>query len=73
MFNPLLEDDKLPEPFTTEKEWWVRVERQTFTKLPVSGAVIFGIHTFIVSPSSLNEEQLGTLKDKIKEKSLIHN
>ena len=73
LFNPLLEDDKLPEPFTTEKEWWVRVERQTFTKLPVSGAVIFGIHTFIASPSSLNEEQLGTLKDKIKVKSLIHH
>ena len=73
LFNPLLEDDKLPEPFTTEKEWWVRVERQTFTKLPVSGAVIFGIHTFIASPSSLNEEQLGTLKNKIKVKSLIHH
>ena len=73
LFNPLLEDDTLPEPFTTEKEWWVRVERQTFNKLSESGAVIFGIHTFIVAPTSLNEEQLETLKDKIKEKSLIHH
>ena len=73
LFNPLLEDDTLPEPFTTEKEWWVRVERQTFNKLSESGAVIFGIHTFIVAPTSLNEEQLETLKDKIKEKRLIHH
>ena len=36
---------------------WVRVERQTLRKLPVSGAVAFGIHTYVVPKASLSAEQ----------------
>ncbi len=38
---------------------FVRVERQTLRKLPESGAVVFGIHTFVVPLENLSvEEQL---------------
>jgi hypothetical protein len=33
---------------------WVRVERQTIRKLPVSGAIAFGIHTYLAPADSLS-------------------
>lgn len=36
---------------------WVRVERQTIRKLPLSGAIAFGIHTFMVREGSLSAGQ----------------
>lgn len=36
---------------------WVRVERQTLRKLPVSGAIAFGIHTYLVPEHSLSPAQ----------------
>ncbi len=36
---------------------WVRVERQTIRKLPLSGAIAFGIHTFLVPVENLSPEQ----------------
>ncbi len=46
-----------------EGNFWVRVERQTLLKLPKSGAIVFGIHTFIVHKSSLTSEQMFSLKN----------
>jgi len=40
---------------------WVRVERQTLRKLPVSGAVAFGIHTWLVPEQSLSDAQRDSL------------
>lgn len=36
---------------------WVRVERQTLRKLPASGAVAFGIHTYVVPEAGLSAAQ----------------
>jgi hypothetical protein len=36
---------------------WMRVERQTLRKLPVSGAIAFGIHTYLVPEASLSAAQ----------------
>jgi hypothetical protein len=39
-----------PRPISTERagaELWLRVERQTLRRLPGSGAVAFGIHTYV--------------------------
>jgi len=38
----------------TEKGGFVRVERQTMRKLPHSGTVVFGIHTYVVRWEQLN-------------------
>lgn len=73
LYAPLLEGDSLPKKFNLNRDWWVRVERQTFNKLPVSGAVIFGIHTFVVSPKSLKADELEKLLLKLKFKNLIHH
>ena len=70
---PLLEEEVLPEALNLEKDWWIRVERQTFNKLPLSGAVLFGIHTYVVSPKSLEKVQLEKLLEKLKSKTLIHH
>ena len=70
---PLMEGDVLPNKFSLDKEWWIRVEKQTFSKLPSSGAVIFGIHTYVASPASLKKEQLDTLLEKLQFKNLIHH
>ena len=47
---PRVPDDK-------SSDRWVRVERQTLRKLPLSGAVAFGIHTYVVPKQSLSAEQ----------------
>ena len=51
-FNVLeYSDPTLYQPYRRNKELkpsYVRSERQTFLKLPDTGAVIFGIHTFVV-------------------------
>ena len=73
LYIPLLEEDVLPEALNLEKDWWIRVERQTFNKLPLSGAVLFGIHTYVVSPKSLEKVQLEKLLEKLKLKTLIHH
>lgn len=36
---------------------WVRVERQTLRKLPLSGAIAFGIRTYLVPEASLSAAQ----------------
>lgn len=40
---------------------WLRVERQTFVRLPVSRAIVFGIKTFVSPVSSLQPDQAARL------------
>jgi hypothetical protein len=47
------------------KEQWVRVERQTFCKLPETQAIIFGIHTYVVPIDILSNIQRETLLNAI--------
>lgn len=42
---------------------FIRVERQTMLRLPVTRAVVFSIHTYMVEPSALTPEQ----RDKLAE------
>ncbi len=41
----------------TKGAGFVRVERQTLRKLPQSGAVVFGIHTYVVALENLNADE----------------
>lgn len=42
---------------------YVRVERQTFRRLPKTGAVVFGIHTSVVPTSALSDTQFEALQN----------
>lgn len=55
LHNPRREHDR-HQPAPGDRRY-VRVERQTFTRLPVSRAVVFGIHTYMVEPEALSPEQ----------------
>ncbi|HQU25436.1 MAG TPA: DUF3445 domain-containing protein [Acidimicrobiales bacterium] len=49
-------------------DWYFRVERQTFRRLPESGAVVFTIRTYVARASELAErdpEFLGALTDQM--------
>jgi hypothetical protein len=41
----------------------IRVERQVLMRLPVSRAIVFSIHTYMVLPDALTEEQRQRLKE----------
>ena len=64
LFSPLSEKFS----HTTKKEYfegdfWVRVERQTLKRLPVTNAIIFGIHTYVVNKNNLTSKQVRSLKN----------
>lgn len=55
LHNPRHEHDRHhPAP---DDRRYIRVERQTFTRLPVSRAVVFAIHTYMVEPDALTPDQ----------------
>jgi dimethylamine monooxygenase subunit A len=55
LYNPRTEWDRhRPAP---DGERFIRVERQCLLKLPTTGAVVFSIHTYMVRPEALTEEQ----------------
>jgi dimethylamine monooxygenase subunit A len=55
LWNPRREWDRhRPDP---EGERFIRVERQCLVKLAETGAVVFTIHTFMVRPEALTEDQ----------------
>ncbi len=56
LFTPWREADKHVRR-TAEAARFVRSERQTLRKLPVSGAVIFTIHTYMIALDRLTEDQ----------------
>lgn len=61
LFNARPEFDRhLPE---TGQARFIRVERQSFMRLPISHAVVFSIHTYMVRPETLTPEQLARLDE----------
>jgi hypothetical protein len=44
----------IPKPIAPQAERYVRVERQSFRRLPETLAVVFAIHTYIVRASDLS-------------------
>ncbi|PZQ49200.1 MAG: DUF3445 domain-containing protein [Rhodovulum sulfidophilum] len=61
LFNPRVEFDR-HRPELEGGARFVRVERQTFLRLPESRAVVFGIHTYMVRPEALTEAQRAGLE-----------
>ena len=57
--------ESAPRAFDPEQPWWLRVEYQTFHKLPRTGALVFGIHTFQVPRSALEDSQLASLGEAL--------
>ena len=51
LFQPRRENARRSKPGKGRK--WIRVELQTLRKLPVSKAVVFGIHTWVVSEENV--------------------
>ncbi len=49
--------EEIDKPIDPKASRYIRVERQTFRRLPESLAVVFAIHTYIVSESSLPDEE----------------
>lgn len=60
LFQPRREEDR--RGFNASKPKWLRVERQTMKRLPKTGAVIFAIHTYVVTQHKL-EAQGGSLPE----------
>lgn len=59
LFTPRLED--APHPPKSAAPPYLRSERQTLMRLPDTDAVVFGIHTWMVSVENLTPDQRGTL------------
>ncbi|SPF76617.1 hypothetical protein ALP8811_01626 [Aliiroseovarius pelagivivens] len=53
LFQPRREEER--RSFSPEKEKWLRVERQTMKRLPRTGAVVFSIHSYVLSWQRLEE------------------
>lgn len=66
LHNPLAETshaDYAAEPVTATDKPFIRSERQALIRLPVSGAVLFSIHTYIVRREDLTPEQAAMLAE----------
>lgn len=58
----------ITKPIDSSAPRYIRVERQTFRRLPETLAVVFAIHTYVVSESTLSPEEhaaLVTLKPEL--------
>ena len=55
LHQPRREDQRRDERYSV-KEPFLRSEMQTIRRLPVSGAVVFGIHTYVVKTQDLPEQ-----------------
>jgi len=51
----------ITKPIDPNAPRYIRVERQTFRRLPVSRAVVFAIHTYIVPESALSPQEHAVL------------
>jgi len=54
-------EEGIAKPIDLTAPRYVRVERQTFRRLPETLAIIFAIHTFIVPASQLSAEEYAAL------------
>ena len=61
LFQPRREDNR--RSLDPDGPKWVRVERQCLVKLPVSGAVVFSIHTYVVPMATLSDAERVGLRD----------
>ena len=62
LFNPLRED--APKDTAEQGEMpFIRSERQCLIRLPVSRAVLFSIHTYLVRPEALTPDQAAALAE----------
>jgi dimethylamine monooxygenase subunit A len=59
LFNPLSE--AVPKDMAEAAMPWVRSERQCLLRLPVTGAVVFSIHTYVVRLEDLTADQAAAL------------
>jgi dimethylamine monooxygenase subunit A len=59
LFQPRLEGQRRPRP---EGHVFVRSERQCFLRLPVSRAVVFSIHTYVVEAGTLSADEMAALR-----------
>ncbi|MBV0912917.1 heme-dependent oxidative N-demethylase family protein [Anianabacter salinae] len=60
LFTPQREEARRPRP--SEAAPFIRSERQSLIRLPVSGAVVFAIHTFVVQRLALREHEIEVLR-----------
>jgi len=51
----------IPKPIDPRAKRYVRVERQTFRRLPETRAIVFAIHTYIILASGLDQEAFNEL------------
>ena len=61
LHQPRLEFDRRPRP-AADLRVFVRSERQCLLRLPITGAVVFSIHTYVVRASALPEDALTALR-----------
>ena len=61
LFNPLSE--AMPKDMSEEAMPWIRSERQCLLRLPLSGAVVFSIHTYVVRLEDLTPDQAAALAE----------
>lgn len=59
LHQPRLEGEH--RPFDPAGPCWVRVERQTLTRLPETGAIVFTIHTFLAPWETLSADEAAGL------------
>lgn len=63
LYQPRREGATRETPFAPQ---FVRVERQTLRKLPETGAVVFGIHSYVVPLENLSADEQLSLKEHVK-------
>jgi dimethylamine monooxygenase subunit A len=62
LHQPRLEGQRRPRPVG---HFYVRSERQCFVRLPVTRAVVFSIHTYVVRAETLTDEELAALRSAV--------
>jgi dimethylamine monooxygenase subunit A len=62
LHQPRLEGQKRPRP---EGHFFVRSERQCLLRLPVSRAVVFSIHTYVVEAETLTSDEMVALREAV--------
>ncbi|WP_424940233.1 heme-dependent oxidative N-demethylase family protein [Aliiroseovarius sp. S253] len=62
LFQPRREEDRRTNDTRTTN--WLRVERQTMKRLPKTGAVVFSIHTYVLSKERLEELGISQPEDE---------
>jgi hypothetical protein len=62
LHQPRVEGDKRPKP---TDHVFIRCERQCLLRLPVTKAVVFTIHTYVVDASTVTAEELAALREAV--------